>query len=69
MATIFAIIVTDCYLAYKHNELKYHRSVLQYDDFLGKLAKQLIFNPYFDEPRENVGEDDEVIINTNLYHY
>jgi hypothetical protein len=60
VATILGIIFTDCYLAYKHNELKYHRPVLAYDEFLGNLAYQLIFNPYF-----NVEEDetDEVFIN------
>jgi hypothetical protein len=51
VATILGIIFTDCYLAYKHNELKYHRNVLTYDEFLGKLAYSLIFNTYYDEQR------------------
>lgn len=51
LATILGIIFTDCYLAYKHNELKYHRDVLTYDTFLGQLAYVMIFNPYYEEER------------------
>ena len=58
VATILGVIFTDCYLAYKFNELRYNRPVLAYDDFLGKLAFQLIFNPFFNENRE---ADDSVI--------
>ena len=56
MATILGIIFTDCYLAYKHNELKFNRPVLEYDEFLGKLAYELIFNPYYDEEMDEVDE-------------
>jgi hypothetical protein len=56
VATILGIIFTDCYLAYKHNELKFNRPVLEYDEFLGKLAYELIFNPYYDEEMDEVDE-------------
>ena len=62
IATILGIIFTDCYLAYKYNEMKFHRAVLSYDEFLGKLAYKLIFNPYYNTQRQQADEysDDEV---------
>ena len=68
-ALVMGIIFTDCYLAYKSNELKYHRNVLPYDEFLGKLAYQLIFNIYFDEQRDEETDNDEVIIIVMYMYY
>ena len=60
VATILGIIFTDCYLAYKYNELKYNRNVQSYDEFLGKLAYSLIFNIYYAEERGPAAYDNEV---------
>jgi hypothetical protein len=62
IATILGIIFTDCYLAYKYNEIKYYRDVLSYDEFLGKLAYGMIFNPYYDEERG-------IAVNINQVYY
>ena len=48
-ATIFGVIVTDCWLAYKHNNMRFNRQVATYAEFLGRLALQLINNPYLQE--------------------
>ena len=69
VATVLGIIFTDCYLAYKNNELKYNRDVLSYDEFLGKLSYQLIFNPYYNEPRGPGVDIDEVDMNIDFIIY
>ena len=70
VATILGIIFTDCYLAYRNNELKYQRDVLEFDEFLGRLAHQLIFNPFYDEERQPAAENDEVFSYSIYYfHY
>ena len=62
VATILGVIFTDCYLAYRCNELKYQRDVLEFDEFLGKLAYQLIFNPFYNEERQPVFHDEVFFI-------
>jgi hypothetical protein len=62
-ATILGVIFTDCWLAYRHNELRHNRNVQKFEDFLSKLAYQLIFNSHLDEINERrrqaiIDEDD-----------
>ena len=52
LATVLGVIFTDCWLAYRHNELKFNRPVATYAEFLGRLAYQLINNPFLQEPNE-----------------
>lgn len=61
-ATVFGVILTDCYFAYKFHEEKHHRIVLEYHIFLGQLCKQLIFNPLLTAraTRTHVENDDDL---------
>jgi hypothetical protein len=69
VATIFGIVFTDCYLAYKYNELSFNRNVLSFDEFLGKLSYELIFNPYYDDQRQPVQEEEVYISSINFIIY
>ena len=61
VATILGVIFTDYYLAYRHIEMKYFRNVLPYDEFLGKIAYQLIFDPFYDEQHLHADNLEQVI--------
>lgn len=60
-ATVFGVIVTDCYYAYKMNNTRSHLPVVQYAEFVEMLAYQLIFNTYLQRtrPRNAPTEDAE----------
>ena len=71
-ATMLAVIFTDCWLAYKYNEARHNREVKKFEDFLAKLAYQLIFNDYLLEVNERrrqavIDHDDNVYLFIYIY--
>ena len=72
-ATVLGVIFTDCWLAYRHNELKFNRSVASYAHFLGRLAYQMIHNPFLHQVNERRHQRDlarelVIIIVCNYYY-
>jgi hypothetical protein len=69
-ATILGVIFTDCWLAYRYNNLRHNRSVATYADFLGRLAYQLINNPYLEEERrQQRRREREIVCHYYIIHH
>lgn len=47
--TMLGVVFTDCYLAYRYIERKYHREPDELSFFMGKLAYRLINNFYIEK--------------------
>lgn len=45
-ATVYGVIITDCYYAYKYYQTKHHMAVVPYIEFVDTLCYELIFNTY-----------------------